>query len=73
MSGTIYLTLKNISGKQMSESNLDNPHDIPSGVLHGTKGLINEFGRGISGIVTIPANKVREQGKGCMQITKGSI
>ena len=60
MSGTLYLTLKNISGKQMSESNLDNPRSLVSGVYHGSKGLALELGRGVAGIVTTPANIVRE-------------
>ena len=52
--------MKNLSGKAVSESNLDNPHGIPSGLFLGSKGLVQEVGKGVSGLVTAPVNKVRE-------------
>jgi hypothetical protein len=43
MSGTWYVGLKGFSGRQVSESNLDNPHNIPSGLGNGAKSFGKEI------------------------------
>ncbi|CDW72110.1 ph domain protein [Stylonychia lemnae] len=73
MTGTWYMSISNLSGRQISESNLDDPHSIQSGVYQGGKGFAIEFGKGFAGVVTTPINRVREEGKGCKQVSKGAV
>ena len=54
MSGTWYVGLREFSGRQISESNLDNPHSVGSGLANGAKGLGKEIISGAAGIVTVP-------------------
>ncbi len=54
LSGTWYMSLRNLSGRTISESNLDNPHSIPSGMMFGAKGFAKEIGYGTAGLVTVP-------------------
>ena len=60
ISGTAYLGLKGLSGRYESESNLENPHNIPSGVAKGAKGFVTEIGKGVTGVVTIPRARVKK-------------
>jgi hypothetical protein len=43
MTGTWYVGLRGLSGRQVSESNLDDPHSIGSGLKNGTVGLVKEI------------------------------
>jgi vacuolar protein sorting-associated protein 13A/C len=43
MTGTWYVGLRGFSGRQVSESNLDNPHSITSGLGNGAKSLGKEL------------------------------
>ena len=54
LSGTLFVSMKNIQGIQQSESNLDNPQGVLSGVMYGGKGLAMEIGHGVTGIVKVP-------------------
>ena len=66
LTGTWYMGIKGFSGRQVSESNLDNPHNIPRGLVQGTKGLGMEMVKGVTGVVTVPAQRVKESGMGCL-------
>ena len=72
MTGTWFLSLKNLQGAGISESNLDDPSHLGTGFVAGGKGLVKELAYGVTGVVTTPIKRVREQGVGCGQITKGT-
>ena len=54
MTGTWYIGLRGFSGRQVSESNLDDPHSIGSGLRNGTVGLGKEIVQATTGIVKVP-------------------
>jgi len=72
MTGTWYVGLREFSGRQVSESNLDNPNSVGSGLANGAKGLGQEIIYGTAGIVTVPRNTMRNSGKGASSFTKGA-
>ncbi len=43
LTSTWYVGLRGFSGRQVSESNLDNPHSVPSGLMNGSKGFALEI------------------------------
>jgi hypothetical protein len=65
LSGTWYVGLRGFSGRQVSESNLDNPHNITSGLGNGVKSFGNEIAQGVTGIYKVPRKTIRESGVGC--------
>ena len=73
LTGTWYMGIRGLSGRQISESNLDNPTTVPRGMWYGTKGMGMEVANGVLGIVTVPRARVKESGLGCLQITKGGL
>ena len=72
MTSTWYVGLRGFSGRQVSESNLDNPHSVGSGLSNGAKGLGKEIVYGTAGIVTVPKKTMRDSGKGIGSFTKGA-
>jgi len=73
LSGSWYIGIRGIGGREMSESNLDNPNSIPQGLYKGTKGFATEVGKGVIGVVTVPVKRVRREGTGCSTVTKGVL
>ncbi|TNV88198.1 hypothetical protein FGO68_gene7808 [Halteria grandinella] len=73
LTGTWYMGIKGLSGRQVTESNLDQPEDIGSGLLKGGKGFGVEVYKGITGVVEVPRDRVKEQGVSCLPITKGTF
>ena len=59
VTGTLYLGLRGMAGRYESESNLENPQNIPTGFVKGAKGLVVELGKGVTGVVTIPKQRMR--------------
>lgn len=72
ISGTLYLGLKGMSGVYESESNLENPQSIQSGIIKGAKGLVVELGNGFLGVVAVPSQRINEQGFGVGQLAQGT-
>mmetsp|Transcript_33529 Transcript_33529/g.32598 ORF Transcript_33529/g.32598 Transcript_33529/m.32598 type:complete len:126 (-) Transcript_33529:661-1038(-) len=70
--GSLYERTKRIEGATDVEANMDNPKNILHGIRDGSVGLLKEVGLGIAGVVMIPNQRVREQGCGCGQVTKGT-
>ena len=66
LTGTWYMGIKGFSGRQISETNLDNPTGFKQGLLQGSKGFGREILQGVTGIVQVPRAKVKEQGLGCV-------
>ncbi len=73
LTGTWYVGLRGFSGRQVSESQLDNPHSIGSGVSNGAKGLGSEIVKGVAGVYTVPRQTIKDSGLGCTQVTKGTL
>lgn len=65
--------VRNLSGRQISESNLENPNSISGGLIQGGLQFGLEIGKATVGVATVPMKRVREQGPGCATITKGTI
>ena len=52
MSGSLYLAIGNSTGREFSESNLDDPDNAVTGLAAGSYGVVAEIGRGLTGIIT---------------------
>ena len=72
LSGTWYVGLRGFSGRQVSESNLDDPHSVGSGLYNGTKSLGLELVQGTTGIVKVPQKTIRDSGKTFNSCVKGT-
>jgi len=71
MSGSLYLGLRNLANAKLSHAEMDRPLSIGGAFLKGGKGFGLELWYGISGLYTVPAKRIRMQGVGGKQITKG--
>jgi hypothetical protein len=72
ISGTLYMSLKNLSGKDIPEGLIDNPVGIGSGIAHGAKGLVREIGSGVAGVYKVPRQRINAQGWGCAPLAIGT-
>jgi hypothetical protein len=59
LSGTWFMGVRNLSGRQISESNLENPRTIQEGLFRGGMQLGLEIGKGATGLITVPMKRVR--------------
>jgi hypothetical protein len=59
ISGSLYLGLRNLSGANLTHSNLDQPLTFGGGLLKGGAGFFHEMKGGLLGIYKVPQLKVR--------------
>jgi hypothetical protein len=73
LTGTWYMSLKDIGGRPVSELDLANPETIGGGFWDGGKGFVAEIGHGFSGIYFCPRRQIREDGASAVSFAKGSV